>query len=606
MPETTTITGLPNAATLTGSERVPMDQGGSTVDASAQAIANLATKTTVGLGNVDNTSDADKPISSAAAAALGGKAATGSITASGLTMTAGILGRESGTGAPQVYMLGSGLAIVGGAIVATGSGGGISVVLGVSPISVADGTTAPVVSISAATPAAAGSMSAADKAKIDLITVDSASILVKLVRNETGSPIAKGVPVYVTGSSGVTLTVAPADASTEETAARTIGITQNAIADNATGYVVAVGLLDGLNTASLTEGQIIWLSEATGQITSTRPTEPAHGVVMGYCVKQAAGTAGILYVKVDNGLELAELHDVLLTGAVSGQVLSLFPDGLWRPRTLAAVALSGAYADLSGRPLLGTAAPLDVAVSGDASAIQVVRGSDSRLSDAREWTAATATQAEAETGSSTARLAFTPQRIFQAVAAWWQATSSTVGRALATAVDKAAARAALDLGSAATGALATTAPLNHAATAAAGTSGDVARADHAHQFQAETAVIPLSMPTGSVTVGELEAFENPETIVLTAIPRWCVKSAPAGAALQFDIRVGGTSIFSTLPTIAIGGISSSATTPAVFAAAFVSGGQQIAAGAVVTIHCTQQATSGGTGGKVAIYNRRAA
>ena len=65
-----TISGLPNATILTGSERVPMDQGATTVDASTQAIANLATKATVGLGSVDNTSDADKPLSSATLAAL--------------------------------------------------------------------------------------------------------------------------------------------------------------------------------------------------------------------------------------------------------------------------------------------------------------------------------------------------------------------------------------------------------------------------------------------------------------------------------------------------------------------------------------------------------
>jgi hypothetical protein len=41
-------------------------------------IASLATKQTVGLGNVDNTSDADKPISSAVQAALDGKQASGS------------------------------------------------------------------------------------------------------------------------------------------------------------------------------------------------------------------------------------------------------------------------------------------------------------------------------------------------------------------------------------------------------------------------------------------------------------------------------------------------------------------------------------------------
>jgi hypothetical protein len=57
-----------------------MDQAGTTVDAAASAIAALATAATVGLGAVNNTSDADKPISSATAAALAGKAAT-SVTA---------------------------------------------------------------------------------------------------------------------------------------------------------------------------------------------------------------------------------------------------------------------------------------------------------------------------------------------------------------------------------------------------------------------------------------------------------------------------------------------------------------------------------------------
>jgi len=70
-----TITGLPNASTLTGTERVPMDQAGTTVDASTQAIAALATAATVGLGNCNNTSDLNKPISTATQTALDGKAA---------------------------------------------------------------------------------------------------------------------------------------------------------------------------------------------------------------------------------------------------------------------------------------------------------------------------------------------------------------------------------------------------------------------------------------------------------------------------------------------------------------------------------------------------
>jgi hypothetical protein len=58
-----------------------------------------------------------------------------------------------------------------------------------------------------------------------------------------------------------------------------------------------------------------------------------------------------------------------------------------------------------------------------ASAAPVLEG-DARLSDAREWTAATIEQAEAEAGTATTRRAFTAQRVFQAVAAWWAASAA--------------------------------------------------------------------------------------------------------------------------------------------------------------------------------------
>jgi len=44
---------------------------------------------------------------------------------------------------------------------------------------------------------------------------------------------------------------------------------------------------------------------------------------------------------------------------------------------------SGNYADLEGLPTLGTASALDVAASGNASSSQVVKGNDTRLTDAR-------------------------------------------------------------------------------------------------------------------------------------------------------------------------------------------------------------------------------
>lgn len=89
--------------------------------------------------------------------------------------------------------------------------------------------------------------------------------------------------------------------------------------------------------------------------------------------------------------------------------------------SIATVGHSGDYNDLGNKPTLGTAAPLNVAASGDASSGQVVKGSDTRLTDSR------------------APLAHTQ-------AASTISDSTTVGRAVLTAADAAAARTAIGAG----------------------------------------------------------------------------------------------------------------------------------------------------------------
>lgn len=84
--------------------------------------------------------------------------------------------------------------------------------------------------------------------------------------------------------------------------------------------------------------------------------------------------------------------------------------------TAAEAAAAAPVQSVAGRTGAVTLAAADVSGA--------VSTSDFRLSDAREWSAATVTQTEAETGSSTARLAFTPLRVFQAIAAWWAASAS--------------------------------------------------------------------------------------------------------------------------------------------------------------------------------------
>ena len=76
-----------------------------------------------------------------------------------------------------------------------------------------------------------------------------------------------------------------------------------------------------------------------------------------------------------------------------------------------------------------TSLPFGAGISGKPNTLagygiaDAVGSSDSRLSDAREWIAPTVDQPTAEAGTSTARVAYNPLRVFQAVAAWWAASS---------------------------------------------------------------------------------------------------------------------------------------------------------------------------------------
>jgi hypothetical protein len=52
-----------------------------------------------------------------------------------------------------------------------------------------------------------------------------------------------------------------------------------------------------------------------------------------------------------------------------------------------------------------------------------LNANDVSVTNAREWTATTVAQAEAETGTATTRRAWTAQRVFQAISAWWAASA---------------------------------------------------------------------------------------------------------------------------------------------------------------------------------------
>jgi hypothetical protein len=101
------------------------------------------------------------------------------------------------------------------------------------------------------------------------------------VKNTSGSTIAKGVPVYATGTVGATSTIeiAPADAD-DAAKMPAIGLTESSLNVNATGFVVVVGTLRGVNTNAYSINQPLYVSTTAGQLTGTKPTGTSDAVQM--------------------------------------------------------------------------------------------------------------------------------------------------------------------------------------------------------------------------------------------------------------------------------------------------------------------------------------
>ena len=143
---------------------------------------------------------------------------------------------------------------------------------------------------------------------------------VALCYNGTSNTLLDGQVVYISGAQGQRPSVALASANSEVTSSKTLGVVTENIEPEADGFITTFGLVKGINTSSFSPGSPLWLSTTAGQITSTMPTPPNHSVFIGYCVKSHA-SAGEIFVKIQNGYEIGELHDVKITTPSDGEIL---------------------------------------------------------------------------------------------------------------------------------------------------------------------------------------------------------------------------------------------------------------------------------------------
>jgi hypothetical protein len=133
--------------------------------------------------------------------------------------------------------------------------------------------------------------------------------------------------VKIVGATGQRLSVALAQANNDLNSASTLGVVIENINNNQEGFIITGGPVTEINTTgsmqseSWSDGDVLYLSPTiAGRLTKVKPIAPEHMVIVGY-VEYAHSVHGKIFIKVDNGYELDELHNVKIQSPQDGEAL---------------------------------------------------------------------------------------------------------------------------------------------------------------------------------------------------------------------------------------------------------------------------------------------
>lgn len=158
--------------------------------------------------------------------------------------------------------------------------------------------------------------------------------LVAYVTNAEAVTITKGQAVYLFSAVGDRASVKLAYNTSDATSAKTLGLVAEDIAAGAAGFVMCQGVVYKMNTAAYTAGDSLYLGATAGALTTTKPYAPNHLVYIGTVEKANAGN-GQIYVRVQNGYELDELHNVSAQSPSNEQTIVYNSStGLWEKNTV--------------------------------------------------------------------------------------------------------------------------------------------------------------------------------------------------------------------------------------------------------------------------------
>jgi hypothetical protein len=172
---------------------------------------------------------------------------------------------------------------------------------------------------------------------------------VVLAKNDDTIALNPGTAVYVSGADGTNILVKRAKADADATSVTTIGLVAETLTHpNGKGFITTFGVIKNINTTgspygeTWAAGDVIYLSPTiSGGLTNIKPSAPQHLVQIGFVVKTSAGN-GEIFVEVQNGYELEELHNVQInSGTLANNDLLAYnlATQTWQNKTAASSGL---------------------------------------------------------------------------------------------------------------------------------------------------------------------------------------------------------------------------------------------------------------------------
>ena len=178
--------------------------------------------------------------------------------------------------------------------------------------------------------------------------VDLVARVVNKVTPNTTLTKANYQAVRISGAQGQKLAVQLAQGNNDANSADTIGLVTETIATNQEGFIITMGQIEDINTTGSLQGEtwvdgdVLYLSPTTaGRLTNIKPTgATGHIVVIGY-VEYAHAIQGKIYVKVMNGWELDELHNVYIDNTLANEDFLQYESStdLWKNKQLTATLI---------------------------------------------------------------------------------------------------------------------------------------------------------------------------------------------------------------------------------------------------------------------------